>query len=305
MGGKGGGNDSRISTRSDEMTDPKWWDLTIKKSSVDLGNLMEVLDRKCDRWVIGDEVGEGITSYEHYQCRIVCKSPSAMSTVRNFIEEGCPCWEGWVTATSNKGRATKFAYCEKGGNFIRSWEKALRKFAQLELRYWQEQALADLTVQSEREILVIVDFEGNRGKSYLAKHLEVTHTADVCPVTDGDASNYLEYCLNHPSTGYVFDIPKADSIKSKKAMWRAVEQIKNGLLYDRRYTSRKVWIEPPRIIIFTNEYPPLGMLSSDRWKVRRIFETAIEEPHLIPVTADEIRAWEEEHAPSEPKGATA
>lgn len=281
------------------MTDPKWWDVTIKASSINLENLMEKLDEKCDRYVVGREVGEG--GYEHYQVRMVLKSPTAMSTLRNHIEEACPNWEGWTSPTSKNGR--NFDYCEKEGNFIRSWEKVLRKYATIDLRYWQEQALADLTVQNEREILVIVDFEGNRGKSYLAKHLEVTHMADVCPVTDGDASNYLEYCLNHPSKGYVFDIPKADSIKSKKAMWRAVEQIKNGLLYDRRYTSRKVWIEPPRIIIFTNEYPPLGMLSCDRWKVRRIFETAIEEPHLIPVTHDEIRAYEEQQSDS--SGATA
>lgn len=282
------------------MTDPKWYDLTIKASSVELEKLMVCLDENCDRYVIGIETGEG--GYQHYQTRIVCKVAKALATVRNMIEAYCPNWEGWATPTSRNGR--NFDYCEKEGNFIRSWEKVLRKWATIELRYWQEQAVADLTVQSDREILVICDFEGNRGKSVLAKHLEVTHVADVCPVTDGDASNYLEYCLNHPAKGYVFDIPKADSIKSKKAMWRAVEQIKNGLLYDRRYTSRKVWIEPPKIIIFTNEYPPLGMLSGDRWKVRKIFETAIEEPHLVPVSADEIRAWEEEHA-SESKGATA
>ena len=71
--------------------------------------------------------------------------------------------------------------------------------------------------------------------------------------------------MNHPAKGYIFDVPRCDTIKGKKNMWKAIEQIKNGLLYDRRYTSRKMWIDPK--ILCSNELPDRENLSADRWNV--------------------------------------
>lgn len=255
-------NTSRISKRNDRMTDAKWWDFTFSLDRMKDSEQMiqDRLDDLCDRWAYGRETGKN-TGYAHLQGRCVFKVGKELATIKNQLEDVLP------TAHWSKTHVRDFAYTEKEGDFVRSWEKALRKFAAISLLEWQEQTLDLLTMQSERQVLCIVNESGNIGKSWLSKFLEATHRADVCPVTDGDASNYLEYCLNHPSKGYVFDVPKADSIKSKKAMWRAIEQIKNGCLYDRRYTSRKLWIDPPRVVIFTNEYPPVDTLSADRWQV--------------------------------------
>lgn len=253
------GNYSRISTR-DSMTDAKWWDFTCPedKASSD-EELMSRLDQLCERYVFGHEVGEG--GYRHIQGRVVFKVGKELATIKKQTCDWLP------TAHWDKTHVRNFDYCEKEGNFVRSWEGALRKYALLTLRPWQEQVVDLFERQSERGILVVVDYEGNKGKSYLSKYMEASHMADVCPVTDGEASNYIEYCMNHPSKGYIFDVPKCDTIKSKKNMWKAIEQIKNGLLYDRRYTSRKMWIDPPKILMFTNELPDRENLSADRWNI--------------------------------------
>lgn len=280
------------------MTDAKWWDFTIpEKEVLSEEGLQTMLDELCEKWCYGHEIGKQ-TGYEHIQGRVVFKTGKELATIRNQTEVVLP------KAHWTKTHVRNFEYCEKDGAFVRSWEKVLRKFATIELRYWQEQALSFYKTQSERGIYVVVDMDGNHGKSVLSKHIEASHMGDVCPVTDGDASNYLEYCCKHPAKGYVFDVPKADSIKTKKAMWRAIEQIKNGLLYDRRYTSEKKWIDPPKIIVFTNEWPPIQWLSEDRWTIHQVRDYPITGTELVPCTLDEVRAWAsvEQSPPSPPQG---
>lgn len=249
------------------MTAPKWWDFTVPKDKWTIDELIQRLDENgADRYAIGDEVGS--TGYAHFQGRVVFKVGKEISTVCNLLgfRRGLgPDMDRWGNVSPTHVR--NFEYVKKEGKFYCSWEGALRKFTRIELLQWQSECEKLIHQQSERQVLCIVNESGNIGKTWLAKYLEATHQADVCPVSDGDASNYLEYCCKHPAKGYVFDVPKADSIKSKKAMWRAIEQVKNGLLYDRRYTSEKMWIEPPKIVIFTNEYPPVDTLSADRWQV--------------------------------------
>lgn len=256
------------------MTDVKWWDGTVPKDKCNFDALVNRCEELCERFVIGNETGQG--GYEHYQIRVVFKAPKELATVRNQFADVCDCIH-W-TKTSKNGR--NFEYVKKEGKFFCSWEGALRKFALLNLNEWQSQAQEFWNNQNERQICVIQG-EGNDGKSWFAKYMEATHQADVCPVTDGDPSNYIEYCQKHPCKGYIFDVPRADSIKSKKAMWRAIEQIKNGLLYDRRYTSTKTWIEPPRIIVFANDLPDRENLSADRWQI-----FAIRYGVLLPVTEE-------------------
>lgn len=253
-------NYSRISTR-DSMTDAKWWDFTCPedKASSD-EELIERLDQLCDRYVFGHEVGKE-NGYRHIQGRVVFKVGKELATIKKQTCEWLP------SAHWCKTHVRNFDYCEKEGNYVRSWEGALRKYALITLRPWQEEALDLWENQNDRQILCITDYIGNRGKTFFSKYMEATHRADVCPVTDGEASNYIEYCLNHPAKGYIFDVPRCDTIKGKKNMWKAIEQIKNGLLYDRRYTSRKMWIDPPKIMVFANELPDRENLSADRWQL--------------------------------------
>lgn len=74
----------------------------------------------------------------------------------------------------------------------------------------------------------------------------------------------MAVAMAKPSKGYVIDLPRADG-KAKKPMWSAIEQIKDGYLYDKRYNWREKWIEPPKIMVFCNDFNASD-LSTDRWQ---------------------------------------
>lgn len=246
------------------MTDPRWWDMTVKKASANLEMLMSGLDRTADRYVIGEEIGDG--GYEHYQIRAVFKVPKEMATVHNFLcENGAS--EHWITPTQKI--CHNFDYCEKEGKFIRSWEKSLRKFATIELRDWQAQVQGLMQAQSERQCLVVYDPIGNHGKTYFAKFMQATHQAQYVPPMQ-DAQDFMAFCLEKPAKAYIFDMPRAESVKQRKGMWSAIEQIKNGYIYDKRYKFRDAWIEPPKVCVFCNELPDTDLLSADRWYITTI-----------------------------------
>lgn len=262
------------------MTQPKWWDATVKAESVDLDKLMSTLDRECDRYVIGKETGAD--GYKHYQIRMVCKVPKELSTVHNMLARDNPYCQGWVTPTSQEGR--NFNYCEKEGDFIRSWEKALRRFATLELNDWQAQLKEIWEHENERQCTVVYEPNGNVGKTYFAKHMVATHRAEYVPPM-GDAMDLMAFALEKPARAYIFDMPRSESVKQKKGMWSAVEQIKNGFIYDKRYKFRSTWIEPPKVLVFCNEEPPTETLSLDRWRlytIQKWGESALLMPWEVP-----------------------
>lgn len=162
-------------------------------------------------------------------------------------------------------------YEEKDGNFIKWPESPIQKFKDLKLKTWQIDVVETFEKQDDRRILVIVDKQGGNGKSYLSRFMEATDRADVCPVVSDEYNDYSSYCIEYPAKGYVFDLPRATSIKRRSAMWMGIEQIKNGLLFEKRYKPRKVWIEPPKVLVFTNDDIPWDMLSKDRWETYELY----------------------------------
>lgn len=234
-----------------------WYDITISREMMKSKGLTEDmvvawLKQNCSKWAYGRETGD--TGYEHLQCRIVTKLG---------YRETVDVWKhvGHVSYT----HAKDFDYVLKDGNCVCSWRMALDKFREVELRQWQEEAKGKLSLQNDREILVIVDPVGGAGKSYLAKHLESLSMAKVIPKMSR-ADDMISAAMVNPSDGYIFDIPRADD-KRASSLWIAIEQIKSGHLYDWRYQYREMWIEAPRIMVFSNYLPPAEMLSKDRWQV--------------------------------------
>lgn len=268
------------------MTKPKWYDFTIPREDEKFENLCTALKSwKAEKFVIGIETG-GNTGYEHWQGRVVFKKPMTLAELLKLqIEAGVKPGHWTPTHVHN------FDYCEKEGNFYRSWEGALAKYRDLELREWQKECIADvLGEQSERQCTVIVDYCGNQGKSYLAKHLVVKYGFAYVPAMP-NFEDYMFMAMAHSSAkGFIFDLPRADTIQQKKAMWMAMETIKNGYLYDKRYEFREMWIEPPKMLVLCNEEPPKDMLSLDRWRIYYLYDRwNIGEPLLEGDLTDEIR----------------
>lgn len=246
------------------MTAPKFYKATLSRAKmkergfnekINIGELFDKLGAR--NWTVAEEVGAG--GYEHYQCSIEFKSGKDWNHLKSVFAG-----LGDITPAHK----TDNGYEIKDGNYITKADMPLLKYADLNLYQWQKSVLDDLDKQSEREITVVIDEKGGEGKSYLTKYLEVNHILKSCPVISNDAQEYISYCMAVPRDGYCFDFPRADNLKEKYGLWKAVERIKDGHLYEKRYHVQEMWIDPPKILIFTNETDiPMDVLSKDRWRI--------------------------------------
>lgn len=250
------------------MTEPKWWDCTLSREETfkdgrinpwakfqthEIG--MHLMTHGAERCVIGEEVGAD--GYKHWQIRVVFKKPTSTGQVLELIENGY--WTPTIVRD--------FHYCEKEGRFWRSWEGGLRKYQTMELYPWQNEVLERLKKQGDRKVTVLIDEYGNSGKTTLAKVITARHTGAYCPPMETPA-DYMGWALAHQTAGtFVIDLPRADDQKKEKALWSAVEQMKNGYLWDKRHHWQEAWIEPPAVLVLTNEEPPRLSLSADRWDI--------------------------------------
>lgn len=232
----------------------------IKKDPItdkDLQNwLYKEFSQICERFVIGNETGE--EGYAHFQCRIVLKKDT-------WKPQDLLLWAQYngIGGHWSPTKVRNFEYVEKEGEYIRSWEEPLKEYVTITPNLWQIIALDQWKKQNDRQILCIIDTKGGHGKTFLRKHLVATHQAQFIPPME-KAEDIMAVAMAKPSKGYVIDLPRADG-KAKKPMWSAIEQIKDGYLYDKRYNWREKWIAPPKIMVFCNDFNASD-LSTDRWQ---------------------------------------
>lgn len=259
------------------MTAPKWYDLTIKKGLLTIEMVRDMFENaKADKYVIGEEEGT-LTGYKHFQCKAHFRKPYTINELKKFFGEN---------AHFEPSICKDFSYCEKEGKFYRSWEGALAPYHDLELRDWQGECIAELEDQNDRQVTVIIDPNGNKGKSWLAKHLVAKYRYAYVPAMP-NFEDYMFMAMAHEhAKGFIFDVPKADTLQQKKAMWMAMETIKNGYLYDKRYEFKEKWIDAPKMLVFSNDTPPTDTLSKDRWRIYTI-EAEFGGHHLEPWRLDE------------------
>lgn len=242
-----------------------------------------------ESWCFEPEGADEETPYPHMQIRYVCKTKHTLNTE---IER----WQSWfwhengphVSVTGMKH--INWDYVQKMGCYIASWEykSPLNKFKNLTLRTWQFDTCHTLERQDERSVLCIVDIDGNHGKTYLRKFLQANKICHYIPEQQ-DMRDLMRISMNKyeqtPISGFCFDLPRADGDKKNVAMWKAVEEIKNGYLYDDRYHFREMWIDTPKILIFTNDYPDKSVLSADRWQIYTLMD-GVEGTYLQPYEGD-------------------
>lgn len=80
---------------------------------------------------------------------------------------------------------------------------------------------------------------------------------------------------------YVVDIPRAMDLNALKTLWIALEELKNGFAYDKRYRYREVQFTCPQIFVFTNTLPPQHVYTRDRWQQIEVLGVA-SAPGILP-----------------------
>lgn len=238
----------------------QWWDFTVAQRDItSYEALKEWMKTKCERGAVNLETGE--SGYLHYQGRIVFTTHTPINYLRTVMP----------TAHWTPTQVRDFDYIFKDKGVWTTWDEALEKYRTLNLMPWQTEAYGYWGEQSHREILVITDPRGNSGKTWFGNFLVANREAvKIPPIQDG--RNLMGTVLQAGGPGgYVIDVPRTGRLSD--GFWEAIEQVKNGFLYETRYSFSWKWIEPPKILVTTNyelTKADLKGLSIDRWRIMRI-----------------------------------
>lgn len=155
------------------------------------------------------------------------------------------------------------------------------------LTAFQQLWLDMLETQNSREIAFVYGNIGGVGKSTFGMWLYSTRPRTVVvPATMESAEDMLQWVYAFTKEGkpnqatILLDIPRSvTGENSWNKFLTALEDIKRGFVYDKRYTAKCKLVYPPRIIVFSNKEPPKG-LTSDRFVLMDVDQFVREEPEL-------------------------
>lgn len=165
-----------------------------------------------------------------------------------------------------KAQTDDFTYERKEGKFWTSNDtKEILQCRFGKLRKNQRQVLERIKRQSVREIDVYLDTHGNRGKTFLTIHLWETGQALVVPRASTTAEKLSAFiCSAYAGEPIIIiDIPRAR--KPTPELYECMEEVKDGLVFDHRYSGRARNIRGVKMLVFTNHKLDLKQLSDDRW----------------------------------------
>lgn len=205
------------------------------------------------KWIYAKETGQG--GYEHWQVRLY--------TSCSFEELKGAFPEAHIEQSTEWGE-----YERKEGNFVCSEDTSdILRCRYGKLRKNQSAILRKVMQQSDRGIHVVYDPSGNTGKSFLCRYLYERGIGFYVPPTVRTTQGIIQYV----ASGYrgqkiiVIDIPR--SSKWTNELYEGIEAIKDGLVYDTRYSAKMRDIWGVKILCLTNTMPQLDNLSKDRWKL--------------------------------------
>lgn len=200
-----------------------------------------------ERWAYGRETAP-TTGRKHYQARGYLKLDLSAEIIAQLSAIGC----NHITPCAVKD----FNYIYKDGDYWRSWDLWRPEYTWLEDHWdvWMTE-LESFTDEKGRCIEILTDTVGNHGKTAFAMYEAfVRHKAVYCPVCEKgqDLINFVLQAETAP--WYIVDTPK--SFEFNKSWATAIEQLKNGYVYDHRYNFReKILPFRPRVTILCNETP--------------------------------------------------
>jgi len=269
------------------------WDFTLWKPELtpkEIGALLRTLALK---WVFQKE--ESKDKGLHFQGRLRLRSKKRACEIQKLIKETI--FEGaHFSPTSNPG-TRNFDYVMKLDSRVEgpwtdqdtSIQNKPRQLKRIkEMKPWQ-QSVIDMIKKddgaedfNDREIHVIYSEKGSVGGNILKQHLFWHKLAMPVPPLQ-DMEKLIGFvCSFPPAKAYYIDIPRACDPKKMYGLWAAIEQVKDGYIYDWRNKGQQTLFDTPFVIVKTNVLPPESFLSKDRWTIWTIEEGALEKWDGVP-----------------------
>lgn len=217
--------------------------------------------------------------YIHFQGRISLIKKKSLSPLLKLISNTClhGCH---LSPTSNEG-STSFNYVMKLDTRLEGpWDENTdiilyipRQVQDIQLRPWQSSVVHTYNVWDTRTINVIIDKEGNIGKSTLVSYMRCHKLARKVPPVCSYKDVMRMVCDMPISSCYLFDMPRG--VEHNAQLYTAIEEIKSGYAWDDRYKFREVFFDCPTIWIFTNKKPNEKLMSKDRWRLWEVIENKL------------------------------
>lgn len=212
----------------------------------------------CSKYIFQEEIGKE-TNTKHLQGCITLKNkmrPTEFNLNKKIH------WE----TTRNLKKAEE--YCQKidtrnGAVYKFGYPKDIKIISQL--LPWQQKIEDLLTVEPHnRKIYWIWSKEGGFGKSAFTKYMAVKNGINF--VNGGDYNNICNIIFNlkmheNDIKMLIFDLPRA----STRISFKALEQIKNGMITNLKYETGMCLFNPPHLIVLSNIAPDYDKLSKDRF----------------------------------------
>lgn len=245
------------------------WDFTCSRDKCNKEDLIFYLKKLCKKYVF--QLEKGASGYEHWQGRVSLKIKNRKVGTEYGIH--------W-SATSNENMGNDFYVLKEDTRIEGPYSdedeeiyvpRQLREIT--ELFDWQEEVIMISQKFDARTINVIVDKEGCKGKSTLVGKMccELRCARKIPPLSNYKELMNMVFCMP-TSKCYLIDMPRALDKSKQEEFYSALESIKDGHIWDNRYTYKEKWIDSPCIWVFTNVPPNRNLLSRDRWKLWTIGE---------------------------------
>lgn len=151
-------------------------------------------------------------------------------------------------------------------------------------RPWQKKVLDIVNGPvNERKVYWFYENTGGVGKSSLCKYLCAKNNAIY--IDEGKKADLINIIFNADmdrSNTICIDIPRTNG---SNVSYKAIEQIKNGMICNTKYETGMKLFNSPNVLIFSNFEPDRSGLSADRWCVFEIKDNDLSSAD------DTTRAW--------------
>lgn len=267
----------------------KNWDLQgITPIEKNLEDLKSWCVHFCKKWTFQLEKGEDTGKF-HFQGRISLKNKTRLSTmIKTHLGFH------W-SITSNESKNNMFYVSKEETRMAGPWSDndiAPKILPQHKVDKWYpfQQSIID-SINSKfdtRTVNCLIDSNGNQGKSTLVGFLDQQKLACKIPFCN-EFRDIMRLVMNKQDAFYnvknsyykcfFIDIPRAMKQDKLVGMYAAIESLKDGYVYDDRYSFRDMHFASPVVWVFTNTQPNISYLSADRWKFWYIDDSH----HLLPI----------------------
>lgn len=225
----------------------------------------------CKKWIIARETGKN--GYKHWQIRIQTSNKGFFEPIKKKgIITG---YKGWLPTHFPGVHCEEcqnvWEYERKEGDYWTSDDTAdIRKIRFGKPNHIQREILRTVKNQSDRQIDVWLDKNGNHGKTWLTLYLYEHYRALVVPRSATTTEKMSAYvCSAYKNEEFIIvDIPRSRKIDT--GLYESLEELKDGLVFDQRYSGKSRNIRGVKIIVFTNTPLDIKRLSYDRWRLHGI-----------------------------------